>query len=823
MALFRIDQPTPGVGVPGRARHDLIPGETITLTATSPAPGPGVSFTWELLDKVNTSSVLSSTSGTAVTIASGGVLALSGWKVRLTANNNGTITTTERVFSVRSTTTGLRPALFAETSPASQTLGANTPDLSTDNAYYADLAGTGIAGQNWRGFGQWANELIQVIEGLSGGGYIPSGPASGDLGATYPAPTVVGLRGRAIANVAPISGQVLTWNTANNRWEPQAVGEASLLSSGKDDFIGQPGMDWQIYRGGNGTVGVLSGTAFIGYKGEGWLALGTQASSDDAQITSRGQMHMDSSEPMVVEWRCSLVDASFVPVTSHTVLFMGWLSAQGGRLGIDLTAGTATLMMYDGTLPATTTPITLPARSGTQTWRFRLTCTPTLLTLQGAIDDGAYSTLGTIAASMPDHEWVRTFVQSGAATPADRFLLLDYVSWSSARVADGSLAAVVGSGSAAWDMDQVALRALAQPKDNFTPGVDPATSDDDSQGYGVGSVWVNIANGDAFVCVDPTTSNAVWKRTTLGLTASAPADVTKAAAVVGSSSLAARSDHKHNISTAAAVALTDSTNAEGSATSLARSDHTHAHGDRGGGTLHAIVTDAANGFLDKDAFDAQIGKSKSWQTVFRHLAKSTFAPDLFGNASGAGSAAQAAVAATGYEGILRFVTGTTSTGFARVYTNGNWYYSAYIDYLVLDVVATIGVGGLPDGTDNYTVRIGVGLPSGAENGFGFTFDRAVSTTDWQISRWNAGVGTHTGSGVAADTGRHRFRIVYDRVAASAQYFIDGTSVGTVSTIPAQTAEYICPLEIRKTLGINSREAYIEYARCDIKYTTARPG
>lgn len=85
-----------------------------------------------------------------------------------------------------------------------------------------------------------------------------------------------------------------------------------------------------------------------------------------------------------------------------------------------------------------------------------------------------------------------------------------------------------------------------------------------------------------------------------------PANVTKAAAVAGVSANVAREDHKHDVDTAAAVELTDSTNAEGTATSLARSDHTHAHGNRGGGTLHAAATISVAGFMssaDKTKLD----------------------------------------------------------------------------------------------------------------------------------------------------------------------------------------------------------------------------
>ena len=59
-----------------------------------------------------------------------------------------------------------------------------------------------------------------------------------------------------------------------------------------------------------------------------------------------------------------------------------------------------------------------------------------------------------------------------------------------------------------------------------------------------------------------------------GLTAAAPVNVTKSAAVVGLATDAARADHKHDITTAAATSV-GATNAEGAATSLARSDHGH--------------------------------------------------------------------------------------------------------------------------------------------------------------------------------------------------------------------------------------------------------
>jgi hypothetical protein len=71
---------------------------------------------------------------------------------------------------------------------------------------------------------------------------------------------------------------------------------------------------------------------------------------------------------------------------------------------------------------------------------------------------------------------------------------------------------------------------------------------------------------------------AIWQTPTTGasVTSSAPANVTKSTAVVGTDTTAARADHKHDVSTATAVNLTvGGSSSEGASTSLARADHTH--------------------------------------------------------------------------------------------------------------------------------------------------------------------------------------------------------------------------------------------------------
>jgi hypothetical protein len=58
--------------------------------------------------------------------------------------------------------------------------------------------------------------LATIVTGT--GGAVPSGAALGDLGDTYPAPSVVGIRGRPLASDVPSSGMWLTWDGTS--WKP---------------------------------------------------------------------------------------------------------------------------------------------------------------------------------------------------------------------------------------------------------------------------------------------------------------------------------------------------------------------------------------------------------------------------------------------------------------------------------------------------------------------------------------------------------------------------------------------------------------------------
>lgn len=54
-------------------------------------------------------------------------------------------------------------------------------------------------------------------------------------------------------------------------------------------------------------------------------------------------------------------------------------------------------------------------------------------------------------------------------------------------------------------------------KNNLAAAVDPAVTDDESEGYTVNSLWMNTTSTEAFRCLDATEDAAVWEKTTLTL------------------------------------------------------------------------------------------------------------------------------------------------------------------------------------------------------------------------------------------------------------------------------------------------------------------
>lgn len=64
-------------------------------------------------------------------------------------------------------------------------------------------------------------------------------------------------------------------------------------------------------------------------------------------------------------------------------------------------------------------------------------------------------------------------------------------------------------GAADW---QPVGNTYTPPLDNLGASADPTISDDETMGYGVRSLWENTSNNTTWICINPATGAAVWKR-----------------------------------------------------------------------------------------------------------------------------------------------------------------------------------------------------------------------------------------------------------------------------------------------------------------------
>ena len=105
----------------------------------------------------------------------------------------------------------------APTGPATGDLGGTYPGPQVVGLQTVPVSAVAPTAGQFLGYNgvSWIGTTVVIPTTLP-----PSGPASGDLSGSYPAPLVDGLQGRPVAATAPASGEVLAWDGA--QWEPTA-------------------------------------------------------------------------------------------------------------------------------------------------------------------------------------------------------------------------------------------------------------------------------------------------------------------------------------------------------------------------------------------------------------------------------------------------------------------------------------------------------------------------------------------------------------------------------------------------------------------------
>lgn len=164
-------------------------------------------------------------------------------------------------------------------------------------------------------------------------------------------------------------------------------------------------------------------------------------------------------------------------------------------------------------------------------------------------------------------------------------------------------------------------------------------------------------------------------------------------------------------------------------------------------------------------------------------------------------------------GVAVFTTSTSVGGRAALVSNNNNCIRLGGGEAIFEV--RVRLGNLSDGTQSFTVRFGFMSDGGgdAPNGVFFRYTHSVNSGNWQgVARNNNSETATNFSTTPVTSGWQKLRIVVNAAGSSAEFFINGVSVGTVaSNIPtAAGRETALGASIIKSAGTTARTLLMDY-------------
>lgn len=166
-------------------------------------------------------------------------------------------------------------------------------------------------------------------------------------------------------------------------------------------------------------------------------------------------------------------------------------------------------------------------------------------------------------------------------------------------------------------------------------------------------------------------------------------------------------------------------------------------------------------------------------------------------------------------GIIRLDTSINATSAPTLSLGNGTSLVLGVNTLTVEFMGQIPV--LSTGTEEFSIRWGLHnsvTSTNPTNGVYFSYDRTQST-NWRLVARRNNVETVTTSSTAVTAGAWlRFKIVINAAGTQAEYFINGTSIGTVSgagVLPTTTSFTVSPtFQMVKSVGTTSRVSYIDW-------------
>lgn len=168
----------------------------------------------------------------------------------------------------------------------------------------------------------------------------------------------------------------------------------------------------------------------------------------------------------------------------------------------------------------------------------------------------------------------------------------------------------------------------------------------------------------------------------------------------------------------------------------------------------------------------------------------------WGQWSGAGGATYNTASSSGHPGVQRMTSNVSGGGYVGIYSANQ----SITPQSGITWEATVSIGSINAGS---VYRLGLAdTTSGTAapvNGMVFELVKDTSA-NWVIRSTKASTTTTTTSGTAATTGWHRFKIVYS--GGTATFYLDGTSLGTVSSSTYLPTAAVAPMLFAYNTGTN---------------------